>query len=372
MLEGVVVLDCSRLLPGPFATRWLAALGAQVIRVEAPGGGEAPNPLGALLDAGKARIVVDLKTEQGRRDFLRLAARADVVLESFRPGVSARLGIDYATVRAVNPRLVYVSLTGWGQTGPLAPRAAHDINYLAVAGFFGLTRDRDGRPVLPGTQVADLVGSAQAVVGILAALWERERTGRGRYLDVAMLDGAVAWQAVFLAPFLAGGPPPEPGGHALLGRYVCYNFYRTRDGRWMSLGALEPKFWRAFVDAVGRPEWLGGQWAPADGQGLHREVADLFAQRDQAAWTALGEEADCCLFPVLEAEEAWHHPQVQTRVADGPQRRTLRFPLEARPPAAPDLDGLLRSWGWSTGDIRRLRAVTAASRRPAPGTEEDA
>lgn len=355
MLEGVVVLDCSRLLPGPFATRWLVALGARVIRVEAPGGEEGDgNPLEAVLGAGKARVVVDLKTPAGRQDFLKLAERADVVVESFRPGVTARLGIDYDTLQRVNPGLVYVSLTGWGQTGPLARRAAHDINYLAVAGFFGLTRDPAGRPVLPGTQVADLVGSVQAVVGILAALWERERTGRGRYLDVAMLDGAVAWQVVFLAPFLAGGPPPGPGSHALLGRYVCYNFYRTAEGRWMSLGALEPKFWAAFVEAVDRPAWRDQQWAPADGRGIHREIADLFAAHEQAWWTALGEQADCCLFPVLEPAEAWDHPQVRERVAAGPAGRSLRFPLETTPPTPPELYDLLRTWGWSPEAIRRL------------------
>jgi len=365
MLEDVVVLDCSRLLPGPFATRWLAALGARVLRIAAPGDRAPDSALDALLGAGTATFVVNLKTGEGQADFLKLAERADVVVESFRPGVARRLGIDYEAVRRVNPRVVYVSLTGWGQTGPLAPYAAHDINYLAVAGFFGLTQDRDGHPVIPGTQLADLAGAVQTVVGILAALHDRNRTGRGRYLDVAMLDGSVAWQVVFWAPLMAGGMPPRPHGHPLLGGYVCYSFYPTRDGRWMSLGALEPKFWEAFVAAVHHPEWHDRQWEPADGQGVHRALLDLFGQQDQAWWTALGQEADCCLFPVLTPEQAWEHPQVQRRARHGPSG-PLRFPFEDTPPEPPSVARLLAGWGWSEEEIRRFTAGSSGF-GPNPG-----
>lgn len=319
LLKGMRVLDLSRLLPGPYCTMLLADLGADVIKVEDPGTGDygrfteplvnGVSVVFELLNRGKRSIALNLKHESGREIFMRLAAQADVILEGFRPGTMERLGVGYAAVRAVNPRIVYCSLSGYGQTGPRRLRAGHDVNYLALAGLLGLNRRGNELPVIPGVQIADLSGGLLAAFGIMAALWAREQTGEGRYVEVAMFDGVLSWLPIAAAQVLAGQPAPPPGAALLSGRYPCYNVYETADGRHMSLGALEPKFWENFCRAVGREDLLGEAYNPE----AIPAVRDVFRQRTQAEWIAVFEKTDACCEPVQTLEKALADPQTLAR-----------------------------------------------------------
>lgn len=322
-LEDIVVLDCTRLLPGAVASLYLADMGAEVVKIEQPGVGDYARGLGAepgtdgplfrMTNRNKKSVTLNLKTDKGRQIFMDLAAQADVILEGYRPGVARTLGIDYEVCRSVNHLLIYASLTGWGQNGPYAGLAGHDLNYLSVAGLAGLSTSVDGEPIVPGTQVADLNGSVQAVIAILGALYGRQMTGEGVYLDVAMLDGVLTWEVVTASEQFSSGRAVKPRGHTLTGGVVSYNVYPTKDGRHVSLGAFEPKFWRDFCEAIGHPEWIELHMTVADRRGFHRELIELFESKTLAEWTDLGERADCCLFPVLAMEEVWNHPQVRSR-----------------------------------------------------------
>src|SRR3954454_18201335 len=271
-LAGIRVLDLTRLLPGAFATALLGDLGAEVVKVEQPGGGD---PIRAyeprigdasgytwVADRNKRSVALNLRDERGRDALLRLAEGADVLIEGFRPGVMDRLGLAYDAVRAVNPALVYCSLTGYGADGPLALAAGHDINYLGRAGVLSTT-GVDGRPAIPGVQVADLAGgSLLGVAGLLAALVRAQRTGEGDHVDVAMTDGAFALQALNLGARFAGGPPPRRQHELLNGGVPCYNVYACADGRHLTVGALEAPFWRALCKAAGREDFVDSQMDP--------------------------------------------------------------------------------------------------------------
>ncbi len=323
-LHGVRILDLTRLLPGPFCTMILADFGADVIKVEDPGGGDymrgVPPLLGEdsvyflALNRNKRSLTLNLRVPEGRAVLRALARTADVLVESFRPGVMAALELDYAALRAVNPRLVYVSLTGYGQTGPLHDRAGHDVNYLARGGFLGLTGPADGPPALPGLPIADVVGALWAAVGILLALQARERTGVGQYLDLAMADGVTALLGLPLATMQATGQPPRRGADHLTGGVARYQVYETADGRYFSLGALEPKFWQRFCDAVDRPDLLDTILADAPGQQeAIAELRRLFRTRKRDEWTALLATADACCEPVLSLDELATDPQIVAR-----------------------------------------------------------
>ena len=344
-LEGIMVLDCTGLLPGAVASLYLADMGAEVIKIEQPGVGDYARGLGAepgedgalfrMTNRNKKSVTLNLKTEKGRRIFMELAAQADVILEGYRPGVADALGINYEVCRSVNHLLIYASLTGWGQSGPYASLAGHDLNYLSVAGLIALSTSSDGEPVVPGTQMADLNGSVHAAITILGALYGRQMTGEGVYLDVAMLDGVLTWEVVAASEQFSSGKAVDPRGHhALTGGVISYNIYLTKDGRYVSLGAVELKFWRAFCEAVGRTEWVERQMAPADRRGFHRELIELFESKTLAEWTKLGVRADCCLSPVLKMEEVWDHPQVKSReittewgAEDAERTVGFRFPV---------------------------------------------
>jgi alpha-methylacyl-CoA racemase len=317
-LEGLTVLDLSRLLPGGFCSLLLADFGADVVKVEDTGAGDyirwspphyegaAPTASGALflaLNRGKRSIRVNLKTEAGRDVLLRLVADADVVLESFRPGVMDRLGVGYETLREVNPGLVYCAISGYGQDGPNRGRSGHDMNYLGLNGLLGLTGEAGGPPVQASGQIADLGGGAlMAAVGILIALRERERSGEGQLVDCSMFDGSLSWLAMVAAEALATGRAPRRGELGLAGRYNCYRPYACADGH-VTLGALEPKFWAAWCQGVGRPDLVEHAF-DSPGSSSHREVCAIFAQRTREQWSAFAAEHDCCLEPVLELDEA--------------------------------------------------------------------
>jgi alpha-methylacyl-CoA racemase len=375
-LGGLKVLDLSRLLPGGFCSLLLADFGADVIKVEDTGMGDyvrADEPSFQALNRGKRSIRIDLKNEAGREVFLRLARTADVVLESFRPGVMDRLGVGYERLREDNPRLVYCAITGYGQDGPYAQRAGHDMNYLALTGLLGLTGEPDGPPVQAAGQIADLGGGAlMAAFGILAALRERDRSGEGQFVDVSMTDGALSWLAMVAARYLADGKVPGRGEPVLSGGLICYRPYRCSDG-WVTLGALEPKFWQAWCRGVAREDLADRQFEPV-GSDTHREVEAVFAGRTRADWQAFNDEHDCCLEPVLRLDEALDSELVRARemVVDVGDVRLLGTPVKlSRTPADParaggppiggDTDPVLAEAGYGPEEIGALRASKAVA-----------
>jgi alpha-methylacyl-CoA racemase len=315
-LAGVRVLDLTRLVPGPVCTRHLADLGADVVKVEDTGVGDAvPPALRALANRNKRGIRLDLKQPGGVEALLLLARDADVLVEGFRPGVMARLGLGYDVLAAVNPRIVYCSLTGYGQTGPGSDRPGHDINYCAEAGVAEQCGNTHG-PALSNLPVADLLGGAlTAAMGILAALFDARRTGRGRHVDIAMADGALAHALMPLATLARHGSTRRSGEDTLTGGLACYATYRTRDDRWLAVGALERKFWDALCDALERPDWkplhrIGDREVE---QRLRTELAELFATRELADWDARLRDAGACVSPLRTVEEALADPQFRAR-----------------------------------------------------------
>lgn len=323
-LEGLRILDLSRMLPGPYCSMMLADLGAEVIKVEEPIIGdptrrsppmfEGKSAPFAQVNRNKKSIAIDLKQAAGRDVFLKVASTADCVLEQFRPGVVDRLGINYAAVSEVNPRIVYCSLTGFGQDGPHRERSGHDLNYLALSGVLGLTTDERGKPVIPGVQVADLAGGMIAGFAILAALLARERTGRGQYIDVSMFDVMLSMLPIPAAHHFAGATIPVGGKYVLSGAYPFYNVYETSDGKFMTLGALEPKFWVNFCRKVEREDLIARQFDAGERRAnLFEEVRAIFKSRTQSEWIELMRDADCCCEPVLSVSEAFEHAQTRAR-----------------------------------------------------------
>jgi crotonobetainyl-CoA:carnitine CoA-transferase CaiB-like acyl-CoA transferase len=341
-LTGIRVLDLTRLLPGAFATLMLAELGAEVIKIEDPRGGDPMRHLPPLLDGrgiydlllnrGKKSLVLDLKDRATRPAFEKLLARADVVLESFRPGTAKRLAVSAADIRARHPRIIHCAITGYGQTGPYAERPGHDLNYVSVSGF--LATDRTDVTTLPRMFIADVGGGAMsAVVGILAALVGRERGGTGASLDISMHEAALYWLMVPAARELVEGGADATDELPTFGRHACYNVYRTRDGEHVALGALEPKFWQAFTAAVGRPDLASRHLTDeADQQALLDEVRGIFAGRTREEWLALLGDHDLCLTPVNQPREAFVDPHVTARgtVIDAPGLRAIRPPFASR------------------------------------------
>ncbi len=397
-LDGLRVLDLSRLLPGGFCSLLLADLGADVLKVEDTGMGDyvrwspphydgadpsAGSALFLALNRGKRSIRVNLKTEGGREVLLRLARDADVLLESFRPGVLDRLGVGYERLRAVNPGLVYCAITGYGQDGPYRDRPGHDMNYLGLVGLLGLTGEADGPPVQAAGQIADVGGGAlMAAVGVLAALRERDRSGQGQLVDVSMADGALSWLALVAARALAEGHAPRRGELELAGRLVCYRPYRCADG-WVTLGALEPKFWRAFCEGVGRGDLIERQFEAA-GSDAHRAVEAVIAERTRAEWQAFAGDHPCCLEPVLELDEVLESELVRARemVVEldqpgvGRPVRQLGVPVKlSRTPGDPGrapgpalgehTDAVLEALGYTPEDVARLKDAGAVA---GPGT----
>jgi crotonobetainyl-CoA:carnitine CoA-transferase CaiB-like acyl-CoA transferase len=306
-LEGLHVLDLTRLLPGPFCTMLLGDLGADVVKVEEPLGGDGArsSPLFLLINRNKRSLTLDLKSTEGRALFLRLVESADVVVESFRPGVMERLGIGYPTLAEVNPRLIYASLSGFGQAGPYRDRPGHDLNYLALAGVIGYNVGRDGQPVPPAVQVADLGAGTFGAVAILAAVVARQQSGVGQCVDVSLFASAVSWLPTLIAPLFAAGGAMAPGEPILAGGLPQYDVYATADGRYVTLGALEPKFLLNFLSNVGRPELA----AVRDRAVLRESLRSIFASRTLRQWEECLSGVDTCFAPVNTLEEAMQDPQ---------------------------------------------------------------
>lgn len=383
-LTDTRVLDLSRLLPGPFATLVLADLGATVDKIEDAGSGDplrhVPPELAGesaafqLLNRGKRSAVLDLKKSEGRDAFRRLVATYDVLFDQFRPGVLERLGLGYESLRAEHPRLIVCALSGYGQTGSLSARAGHDLNYLARAGVLGAQGPVGGPPQVPGFQVADVSGGLWCVIAIQAALKERERTGRGAVLDIAMTDGALGFALPSLAAALAPGEGAQGGGgEPLTGGIAPYNTYRTKDGGAVALAALEPKFWASFCDGVGIDPDLHALVPGPHQAALKARLAALFQERTRAEWEAFAAERDCCLEPVIEPRAAPADPHLASRELlfeiDSPRGRVpqLRTPVTPRgatfapaPRAGQHTREVLRDAGFSDAEVDALISAGAA------------
>ena len=367
-LDGIRVLDLSRLLPGPFCSLLLADYGAEVVKVEDTGAGDyirwaAPAVEGVedsaksvrflALNRNKASVRLDLKDPAGKEAFLRLVEGADVVLESFRPGVMDRLGVGYEALRERNDKIVLCAISGYGADGPFTARAGHDMNYLGRVGLLGLCGEADGPPVQPAGQIADIGGGAlMAAFGILAALRERDRSGEGQFVDVSMADGALSWLAMDAAQALQG-EALRRGELPLGGSFVCYRPYACADG-YVTLGALEPKFYAAFCRGVDREDLIGAQFE-APGSAGHAELEAVFRSRTRAQWERFADEHDCCLEPVLELEEALDSELVRAR----------GMVVAVDQPGAEEPVRLLGP------PVRLSRTPADPNRRPAPGLGED-
>lgn len=333
-LEGIKVLDMSRLAPGPYCTMILGDLGADVIKIEEPGGGRRTRmekaALGsqaverelreAVFDAhsrNKRSIVLNLKMPEAREAFYKLAKRSDVVLEGFRPGVVKRLGVDYETLREMNPRLIYCSLSGFGQDGPYRLLVGHDINYISIAGALGIIGEKNGKPVIPCNLLADYAGGGMhAAIGILVALMARERTGRGQWVDISMTDGVLSLLTHEATRYFYSGIVPKPSETRFNGGVPYYNVYQTKDGRYVSVGCNEPWFWENLCKAIGREDLIPLQ--NAKGEELEKVFAALrqaFLTKTRDEWITYFKEVgmDIAAAPVYSFDEVFEDPQVRHR-----------------------------------------------------------
>ncbi|MED3642223.1 CaiB/BaiF CoA-transferase family protein [Caldifermentibacillus hisashii] len=324
-LQSIRVLDLSRLLPGPFCTMLLADFGAEVIKIEAPELGDYARQYEPKIDENsvmfhslnrnKKSVTLDLKTDEGKDQFLQMVGKADVVVESFRPGVMKRLGLDFPVLEKINPRLIYCAISGYGQTGPYAEMPGHDINYISYAGLLELMGEKDGKPIVPAVQVADLAGGAYpAVTGILLALLEREKSGKGQFIDISMMDGVISLLQSTLPNYLMKNIPSKRGEQMLSGGLACYEVYQTKDGRWLAVGALEMKFWRVFCQKIGKPEWIALLNEPDEVQyKLTHDIQNVIYTKTLEEWMDIFDDAEACVSPVLNFAELVNHPQVQAR-----------------------------------------------------------
>ncbi|MDQ1238473.1 MAG: alpha-methylacyl-CoA racemase [Thermodesulfobacteriota bacterium] len=366
-LSGVRILDLSMNLPGPYMTWLLALMGAEILKVENPAGGDYARVLGGgkntpyfeAVNRNKKSLTLNLKHPEGQRLFHKLLSVYDIVVEGFRPGTMAQFGLDFASLSPNYPRLIYVSISGYGQDGPYRSRAGHDINYLALAGILGMTGSREGDPALPGIQIADLAGgSLMALCGLLAAIIQREKTGKGQFVDTSMFHGSLSLATMVFAGIDQGLEQPLPGKMLLNGRFPCYGLYRTADGSYMSLGALEFKFWESFCRATGREDLIAKQFG---GPEIIAEVAQIFCGRNREEWIELMRDADACCEPVLALDEAVSSPAANTfgmvkHMEDG--KRFLSTPLRlSNSPVPKDIPA--PSLGQHSREVLREIGLTA-------------
>jgi alpha-methylacyl-CoA racemase len=391
-LSGIRILDLSRLLPGAYASQIMADFGADVIKVEEPGSGDygrfmPPHGAGGMslyflaINRNKRSITLNLKSAEGREIFLRMVRDADVVLESFRPGVLERLGLGYEQLKEVNPALIYCAISGYGQDGPYRLRAGHDLNYAGYAGMLHYNRGPHGEPAMPATQYGDLAGgSFMAVIGILTALVGRAQAGEGRMIDVSMTEGVMALLPLFASAYLNTAEAPQPGRSALDGGLPCYNIYETSDGKHVTLAALEYKFWHTFCTHVGHLELLPFH-TPA-GPGEREQAMDMlraiFKTKTRDEWIAELADIDACVGPVYSIDEALNDSHAQARGVSvtgekldqsGETFRTLpTFPRisgveNEQRYAPPELGahtvGLLHEAGYSDEEIEQFRVAGA-------------
>ncbi|HLZ55942.1 MAG TPA: CaiB/BaiF CoA-transferase family protein [Ktedonosporobacter sp.] len=388
-LTGIRILDLSRLLPGAYASQMLADFGADVIKVEEPGTGDygrnmppyGPGGMGLTflaINRNKRSMTLNLKSPQGRAIFLRMVSQADVVLESFRPGVMDRLELGYEQLKQVNPGIVYCAISGYGQDGPYRLRAGHDLNYAGYAGLLHYNRDVHGQPAMPATQFGDLAGgSFMSVMGILTALVGRAQTGEGRMVDVSMTEGVMSLLPIFTTAYLNTGKAPQRGMFELDGHLPCYNIYETSDGKHVTLAALEPKFWHTFCTRIGHLELLPfhSPIGPVEREEAMEKLRAIFKTKTRDEWVAELADLDTCLGPVYTIDEALNDPQAQARGVmvsndhgDRPLHTLTSFPrisgVDSQPRYSPPHLGehtqaILQEFGYTEPEITQFQAEGA-------------
>lgn len=371
-LSGITVLDLSRLLPGPFCSMILADHGARVIMIE-DRRFEPESGFPRLTLRNKEHMVLDLKSPEGRSIFLNMVKKADVILEGFRPGVVHKLGVDYDRVKAVNPGIIYCSITGYGQTGPLKDRPGHDVNYIAESGLLSLIGDPDRPPSIPGFQIADLAGGGMnAVIGILLALHSRNSTGKGQYIDISMTDGSASLLTLAADYSQMNGQPMIRSRSILSHQYAFYNTYETADHRYLSLGCLEPRFWINLCRCLGREEWAGLQFDETRRVKLIDALRGIIKEKNLEEWSAVFENQDICWAAVNSIDDVFESPLFQERgmvldssTSDGKPIRTFGIPVKLSgepgalrtPPTSfgRDTEPILLEFGYSEQDIVSFR-----------------
>jgi len=388
LLKELKMLDLSRLLPGPYCSLLLADLGMEVLKVEDPEQGDYTRGIAPIrkkesaiflaLNRNKKSIKLNLKIREGKEIFYKLIQSYDIILESFRPGVIDRLGIGYQELRKRNHRVILCSLSGYGQDGPYKGRSGHDINYIGLGGILEITGVKNGDPILPGVQIADIGGGGMmAAIAILAAAIHREKTGEGQFLDISMMDSVVSWLSIHAGKYFMDGELLKRGDMPLTGRYACYQVYPTKDGKHMSLGALEPKFWKNFCEEVGRRDLMDKQFIEGEEQlRVIEEIQNLFKTKTQEEWVDFFKKADACCEPILTFEQVFQHPQVLHRQmlveAEHPVEGNVRqlgnpiksslFPFEIRTPSpawGEHTIEVLKAMGYSEEEIKHFKKVKA-------------
>ncbi len=375
-LEGVRVLDLSRLLPGPFGTAILSDLGAMVLKVEGPADADLTRAMpgfSQVINRGKKGITLNLKTALGKEIFFQLVERSEVLVEQFRPGVMDRLGVGFEACKKHNPKLVFASLSGYGATGPYAEKAGHDLNYLSLAGVAGISGTDAGELAIPGVQIADLTGGLYLVIGVLAGLQSVSRNQQAVRIDVSMFESCLSLVSMHLGEFFLAGQDPGPSTMQLNGALPNYQLYQTGDGRWMSLGALEGKFWGNFCRKAGKSEWeirlLGSK---EEREKLKADLKNLFRSKSFQEWQELARDPDLCLEPAWKFSEIENDPQVRARglvqkvrTRDGKEYKLIRSPVRfpdlkvPEPVPAPakgeHTEEILLSLGYRESDLERFK-----------------